>query len=342
MTTLLAYAPALDHHLDGHPENAGRMRAIMSLLRQTGALSDLIEIELQPATTEQLARVHGAELIARVGDTSRHRLGRLDADTYVTRDSDRLARMAAGAVCAGVDALATGEADNGLALVRPPGHHAERNRVGGFCLFNNVAVAAKHAQQAHGLGRVLVVDFDVHHGNGTQDIFYRDESVLFVSLHLYHPFFYPGTGAADEIGAGSAQGATINVPFGASVGDKWYLEAFRRIVWPKARQFRPDLILVSAGFDAHWIDPLAAAALSLKGYARLTQELIQMADILCEGRILFVLEGGYHLQALSYGVLNVVFALTGQDRLEDPLGNPPSAEADMAGLMDKLERIHLL
>jgi acetoin utilization deacetylase AcuC-like enzyme len=340
--TVLVYAPATNHTIQGHPENAGRMQAIMSVLQQSDGLEDLGPAEPQPATNEQLARVHSDGLIARVRDSRHKGAHLLDSDTYVTQGSYDAARLAAGGVCCAVDGIASREFDNGLALVRPPGHHAERSRVGGFCLFNNVAIAARHAQAVHGLQRILIVDFDVHHGNGTQDVFYEDGSVLLVSLHLYYPFFYPGTGAADETGRGPGQGTTVNIPFGTGAGDKWYLRAFKEILWPKARLFEPDLILVSVGFDAHWMDPLAGASLTLSGYASLTQEVITMADSLCEGRVLFVLEGGYQPQALGYGVLNVVRALAARDEVADPLGRPPSDERDMSWVLDRVKKIHLL
>jgi acetoin utilization deacetylase AcuC-like enzyme len=235
-----------------------------------------------------------------------------------------------------------GKASNGLALVRPPGHHAEHDRVGGFCLFNNIAVAARQAQAVHGLKRVLIVDYDVHHGNGTQDIFYGDDSVLFASMHIYYPFFYPGTGAAREVGRGAGRGTTVNVPFPPLVGDEGYGRAFAEVIAPCARRFQPQLILVSAGFDAHWRDPLARAGLSLTGYARLTQALLELAEELCAGRILFVLEGGYLLEALHYGILNVLYALLGRDQIVDPLGSMARPEQNVTHLLGALKELHLL
>jgi acetoin utilization deacetylase AcuC-like enzyme len=240
----------------------------------------------------------------------------------------------------------SGVANTGLALLRPPGHHAERNRVGGFCLFNNVAVAARQAQAVHGVKRVLVIDFDVHHGNGTQEIFYDDPNVLFISLHLYlSGFFYPGTGAADEIGSGSGKGTTLNVPMPLGVGDEGYLQAFTGLVRSKAEAFKPELILVSAGYDAHWADPLTpsdSTGLSLTGYARMVQEIIGMAEVLCRGRVLFVLEGGYYFPALAHGVLNTIYALLGRDRIVDPLGPAPEDGRDISQLLDSLRQRHLL
>jgi acetoin utilization deacetylase AcuC-like enzyme len=192
-----------------------------------------------------------------------------------------------------------------------------------------------------GLERVRIIDFDGHHGKGTQAGFYGDPSVLFISLHLYHDFFYPGTGAANETGSGDGARATINVPFKPLAGDKSYLKAFRRLVWPAARRFRPELILASAGYDAHWVDPLASANLSLTGLAGLVSEIVKMAEELCDEKILFVLEGGYHPVALSYGVLNTIYALTGRELIADPLGPSPQPEPDMTDLILQLERLHL-
>jgi acetoin utilization deacetylase AcuC-like enzyme len=202
-------------------------------------------------------------------------------------------------------------------------------------------VAVRHVQSELGLERVLIIDFDVHHGNGTQEVFYADPTVLFVSLHLYHDFFYPGTGAAGETGIGDGSGANINVPFRPLAGDTSYLRAIRDLVWPVARQFRPQLILVSAGYDAHWVDPLASANLSLTGLARVTAEIVQMAGELCDERVVFVLEGGYHPVALSYGVLNTAYALTGREEIADPLGPSPRPEPDTSDLILQLKRLHL-
>jgi acetoin utilization deacetylase AcuC-like enzyme len=341
MATLIAFVPASEHRLRGHPESPERLVAIRRLLDSEGVLPDLLQIEPQKATREQLLRVHSRNLVDTVRQAALSGRGRLDPDTYVTGASYQQACLAAGTVSVAAQHVVTGKTRNGIALVRPPGHHAEADRIGGFCLFNNVAVAARHVQAYLGLERVLIIDFDVHHGNGTQDVFYGDSSVLFISLHLYHDFFYPGTGAANETGSGDGAGATINVPFKPLAGDTSYLKAFRRLVWPAARRFRPELILVSAGYDAHWVDPLASANLTLTGLAGLAGEIVQMAEELCDEKILFVLEGGYHPVALSYGVLNTTYALTGREFIADPLGPTPQPEPDMTDLILQLERLHL-
>lgn len=341
MATLIALVPASEHTLRGHPEGPERLTTISRLLDDEGVLPDLLQIEPQKASREQLLQVHSKNLVDTVRQAAWSGRGHLDADTYVTAASYEQACLAAGTVCAVARHVVGGKAQNGLALVRPPGHHAETGRVGGFCLFNNVAVAARHVQADLGLERVLIIDFDVHHGNGTQEVFYNDPSVLFVSLHLYHNFFYPGTGAAGETGVGDGFGANINVPFRQLAGDTSYLKAIHKLVWPVARRFRPELILVSAGYDAHWVDPLASANLSLTGLAGIASEIVQMAGEMCQGRVVFALEGGYHSIALSYGVLNTAYVLMGREKIADPLGPSPRLEPDMTDLILQLERLHL-
>ncbi len=343
MGTALVFAPAHAHTKWNHPENHGRLAQLMPTLERFGVLADLTAVSPIAATTEQLRRVHTAAHIERVREEALRGGGVLDyGDTYVTPESYMLALQAAGGTIAAVDAIMTGQVRNGFALVRPPGHHAESDRAGGFCLFNNVAVAARHAQIVHGARRVLIVDYDVHHGNGTQHIFYDDHSVLFASLHLYNPYyFYPGIGSLSETGKGQGNGYTINVPLPPHVGDLGYGRILNELISPKAESFQPDLILVSAGFDAHWQDPLAAAGLTLTGYAHLSRALINLAERLCNGRILYVLEGGYHQTALTYGVLNALYALLAKDSIHDPLGPMPEPEQDVTDILLQLKRRHL-
>jgi len=212
----------------------------------------------------------------------------------------------------------------------------------GFCLLGNIAIGARYAQRAHNVSRVLIVDFDVHHGNGTEAMFYDDDTVLFISTHQSP--FYPGTGALKDTGVGKGEGYTINIPMSAGHGDTSYARVFEQVVWPAARRFQPEIILVSAGFDAHWTDPLAQMRLSLTGYAHLAQELMRIAQELCGGKIVFVLEGGYHLDALSHGVLNIAHTLLGDAAISDPLGAPQSKrhEPDVEPLVEQLRLIHKL
>ncbi len=344
MSTGIVYAPALAHEKIGHPECNARISRILPFLEEAGVLADLVNLEAVPATADQLERVHNRALINHVRRVSRAGGGLLDhGDTYATAESYDLARLAAGAGMTAVDAIMRGEIQNGFALVRPPGHHAEHDRVSGFCLFNNAAAAARRAQREHGARRALIVDFDVHHGNGTQDIFYRDDSVLFISIHLFAPrLFYPGTGSKREMGLGGGKGYTLNVPLSPYVGDAGYGRIFQELIRPKAAAFQPDIILVSAGFDAHWRDPLAMAGLSLTGYARLGRALLQLAEELCDGRILFILEGGYEIDVLSHGILNLFYTLLRRDTIVDPFGPMPQEEPDISSLLAELKQAHLI
>lgn len=343
MTTLLTFAPAPGHTKFQHPESYQRMVPLMPALEKSGVLSDIITIDPTPASVEQLRRVHTVNLIDYVHHVSSNGGGLLDhGDTYVTGESYELARLAAGACTKAVDSIVSGEASNGFALVRPPGHHAETDRVSGFCIFNNVAVAARQAQVEHNLKRVAIVDFDVHHGNGTQDIFFEDDSVLFISVHLFAPYFYPGIGGIHEIGIGRGKNYTLNVPLPPYVGDNGYQRVFDELIGPRLEQFAPEFLLVSAGFDAHWQDPLAMAGLSLAGYSEIARKLIGYADELCYGRILFVLEGGYHQQVLSESVINVFHALLGWNKREDLIGPMPRPEHDISALLERLKAHYLL
>jgi acetoin utilization deacetylase AcuC-like enzyme len=338
--TAFVYDPFnLRHTQEGHPENFRRLERTWSLLERDGILNYLVRVPSSPAPLDALLRVHTPQYIERLQKAALQGEGRLDPDTYVNADSYHAALLSAGGLLNVVDAVLRGQADNGFALVRPPGHHALPNWGMGFCLLSNVAIAARWAQDHHGVERVAIVDFDVHHGNGTQDIFYHDPSVLFASTHQFP--YYPGTGAATETGEGEAEGQTINVPFPAFVGDESYLETFRRLLMPAMRTFRPDLILLSAGFDAHWLDPLAHMQLSVTGYARLTETLMEIADEVCQGRLVAVLEGGYHLDVLAHCVLSTLRVLSGSEQgPSDPFGPSPNPKQNITVLLDRLKRLH--
>ena len=278
----------------GHPERLERaevMQVIASEFRRDGG--DVREP--QAATEQQVARVHDREYISLLSETS-GRATALDADTFTSPDSYEVALLAAGAAIGCVDQVLEASGRRALAMVRPPGHHAERNRAMGFCLLNNVAVAASHAR-AKGVQRVAIVDYDVHHGNGTQWSFYDDPSVLFISSHQYP--YYPGTGAATETGTGPGAGFTINLPMDAGGTDADYELAYETIAFPVLRQFRPELILISAGFDALEDDPLGGMRLSADGFARLTSTLCEIANEHSEGRVIAITEGGYDLAGLA-------------------------------------------
>jgi acetoin utilization deacetylase AcuC-like enzyme len=230
----------------------------------------------------------------------------------------------------------TSDIHSSFALIRPPGHHALPGHAKGFCLFNNVALAARHAQQ-RGLSRIMIVDFDVHHGNGTQEAFYSDPSVLFISTHQWG--IYPGTGRADEVGAGAGRGYTVNVPLTAGAGDTTFGRIAADILWPAADRFQPELLLVSAGYDAHWRDPLAGLQLSCAGYHALAGQLAAIAKRHCGGKIVFVLEGGYDLPALSHGVANTIRGALGLP-VDDPLGPAPRPESEAGRILDQVRQLH--
>jgi len=301
----------------GHPERPERIRAIRDLMahyRRDG----LVDVEPRSATAEELALNHRPEHVARIATTAGRACTALDADTPVSSQSFATAALAAGGYLRLLEAIMAGDVDNGFAFVRPPGHHAESDRAMGFCLFNNVAIGA-HWLRTHGVGRILIVDWDVHHGNGTQDSFYDDADTLYVSTHQYP--FYPGTGAAREIGRGAAAGRTLNVPLPAGCGDDEYVAAFTDLVAPVARQFRPEFVLISAGFDADHRDPLAGMQATEEGFRAMTRVLMRVAYESAGGRVAAVLEGGYDLEALRAAVPAVLDELAGTTLVE-PLATP--------------------
>lgn len=338
MTGYVYHPIYLEHTRIGHPENHHRLEAIMGLLREKGVLSRLHAIEPRPISMKLLEEVHTPHYIKLVRDMAERGGGHLDMDTYMGPRSYEAALMAAGGVVEAVRAVLDGEVDNAFALVRPPGHHALPARGMGFCIFNNVALAARYALGRSEVERVLIVDFDVHHGNGTQAIFYHDPAVFYFSTHQYP--HYPGTGYLTDIGEGKGKGYTANVPMRGWVGDEGYRRIFEEVLWPLAHRYRPDLVLVSAGFDAHWADPLASMLLSISGYARLARILKAIADELCKGRIVFALEGGYKLEVLSHCVLNAFYVLLGEEKVVDPLGPSPHEEHPVDGLLETLKEIH--
>jgi acetoin utilization deacetylase AcuC-like enzyme len=301
--TGLVFHPAfLEHDMGtGHPESPGRLRAIMRQLEQSGTLMRMTRVEPRKAEDEWITQVHTSSYVASL---NRHApsSGRvsLDPDTSMSPGSLTAAYLAAGGLLAGVDAIMVGQVDHVFCAVRPPGHHAEAGRAMGFCLFNNVAIAARYVQKKYGLSRVLIVDWDVHHGNGTQHSFEDDPSVLFFSAHQYP--HYPGTGRADERGRGSGEGFTINVPMDAGEDDEAYHAVFLKALVPAADAFKPEFVIISAGFDAHKDDPLASMGLTEAGYADLTSIVVGIAKRHAKGRILSSLEGGYNLAALAASV----------------------------------------
>lgn len=340
MTTAYVYDPLnLAHTQYGHPENAQRLKRTWALLQEDGIVDDLPHVKSTPASPAALTAVHTARYVEQLEKMSEAGGGRLDPDTYVTADSYEAARLAAGGLLNLTDGVLRGELDNGFALVRPPGHHARPMRGMGFCLLGNVAIAARYAQQVHGVERVAIVDFDVHHGNGTQEMFYDDGSVLFFSIHQYP--YYPGSGDLNETGSGAGAGKTVNVPFPAGVGDAGYVAAIREVLAPLARRHQPELFLLSAGYDAHWQDPLAQHRVTIGGYATMVAEIMALADELCQGRLVCTLEGGYNLEVLPHAILTTLRVLRGDGRgISDPVGDAPGAEKDAAATLTAVKALH--
>jgi acetoin utilization deacetylase AcuC-like enzyme len=303
-------------HLEGdtgHPERPERLTAVVGGLETAGLLTTLARIPARPATDDELALAHDRSYVELVKRELANVQGVKElstGDTDVTRESLAAARAAAGGVLNAADAVASGRMKNAFCAVRPPGHHATRNRGMGFCIFNNVAIAARYLQKVHGIRRVLIVDFDYHHGNGTQDIFYDDDSVFYFSTHHYGA--YPGTGSAAETGTGKGLGTTLNVPLPPGASDAQILAAFEQQLVPAARRFKPDFILVSAGFDGMRNDLLGQFDITPQGYAAITRVIVRLADELCQGRIVSVLEGGYRLEGLAESVAAHVRVLRGE------------------------------
>ena len=358
MTTALIYDPIFLEHLTPpkHPERPQRLEMAIKVLEALDWLQrdGLVQIPPREATEDELAAVHDrayirqikevAEEVAREAQQGGRKTRFFATDTYISAQSYAAAIKAAGAPLTAIDAITSGEVDNAYCLVRPPGHHALPDEAMGFCLFNNVAVAAQYALDRHGLERVMIIDYDVHHGNGTQDIFYTDPRVLYFSVHQAP--FYPGTGHSDERGEGAGLDTTINVPLPATVGYEVYEPVFRQVMAHAADRFDPQLILVSAGFDAHWNDPLGQMNLSTAGFAQLTKIIIDLAQTLCNGRLVMVQEGGYNLDVMGSAVATCINLLLGDDAAVDSLGAGPDAEKEFhlnaEVLVAELRRIHKL
>jgi acetoin utilization deacetylase AcuC-like enzyme len=331
-------APRFADHLTppGHPERVERFEVMQVVVDEFRARGGNV-LTPRPVTEEQLRRVHDADYIARIRQTA-GRATQLDPDTYTSPLTCEAALLAAGAVVEAVDHVLGGvTSTRAIAVVRPPGHHAERDKAMGFCLFNNVAVGAAHAR-ARGLSRVAVVDYDVHHGNGTQWSFYADASVLFVSSHQFP--FYPGTGAVDEIGSDAGLGFTVNLPVAAGATDADIERLYAQVALPILRQFRPELILLSAGFDAHEDDPLGGMRLTTGCFGRLTSAIAGIADECCQGRLVAVTEGGYDLKALADSLRVTMDALENTVRLkpDTPSAPAPRAAATIAAVTPHLAK----
>lgn len=353
MTTALIYDPIFLEHITppDHPERPQRVEMAMAVLEALHWLErdGLVRLTPRSATVDELATIHERAYIQEVqeasqqaGATGERHSSFFATDTYVSARSYEAACKAAGAALTAIDAMMKDEIANAYCLVRPPGHHALPEAAMGFCLFNNVAIAARYALDVYGLERVMIVDYDVHHGNGTQEVFYEDPRVLYFSIHQAP--FYPGTGLSDERGKGAGLGTTINVPLPAKAGFDTYEAVFRQVLAPAADRFQPQLMLVSAGFDAHWDDPIGEMYLSTAGFAQLTQVLIEQAKTLCAGRLILVQEGGYSLDVMGACVATCINLLLGDDAAVDSLGPAPDLafRINTDVLIAELRRIHQL
>jgi acetoin utilization deacetylase AcuC-like enzyme len=330
MNTAYTWVPSPEHEYEDHPEHPGRLAELEARLASFRAE----RMEAAPATRDEIARVHSLRVIETV-ETSRRGPEIIDyAPTFVTPTSFDDALLASGATLRGVRAVWAGEAANAFAIVRPPGHHAEPNRAMGFCLFNNIAIAARDLLE-RGAARVLVVDYDAHHGNGTEAAFWNEARLAYLSTHQWG--IYPGTGSMND--APHARGRIVNVPLPAYAGDACFAQISEQIITPFIRTFRPEMILVSAGFDSHWDDPLTSLGLSSAGFYSISKRLVELANEHSNGKIVFVLEGGYRPRNVSNGSAAVFAALTGES-FADPGDPSPHREPDIAQMVDAIRAWH--
>jgi acetoin utilization deacetylase AcuC-like enzyme len=332
----------IEHITDNyHPENPNRLRSIYAMLGQKDMEGLFTEIPPRLATREELEMAHLPSYVDLIASTAGQPARRLDPDTVASPKSFEAACLAAGGVLEAIEAVTQGKADNAFALVRPPGHHAERNRAMGFCIFNNIAIGAKYVMKAHGAERILIIDWDVHHGNGTQNAFYEDPRVLYFSTHRYG-FFYPGTGDPAEVGSGKGEGFTVNVPMSPGSGDADYGNVFLHLLKPIALSYKPQLILVSAGFDTYSRDPLGGMRMTENGYARLTNIIMDIAQRSCGGKIIIALEGGYDLDGLATSVKAVLKELRGDSTIDiaECEGNERNGYVNIEDGLEKLRGYH--
>jgi acetoin utilization deacetylase AcuC-like enzyme len=343
--TGIAYSEAFLGHDTGarHPERPERLRAIVSHLRAVGTFDKLEVWEPAPADEETLGLIHSSAHIRAMRELTARGGGRIDADTLASAGSWEAALRAAGGLVEAVDRVSAGSLDNAFCLVRPPGHHATADQAMGFCLFNNVALGAAWLIVSGRARRIAILDYDVHHGNGTQDAFYSRDDVLYISSHQFP--LYPGTGHWRETGVGQGEGYTLNLSLPPGCGDEVYAAALEQIVEPAVRRYQPDFILVSLGFDAFWRDPLASLRLSIGGaYAPLVRSACELAGDLCQGRLVMALEGGYDLEALAYGTDAACRLLLGDQPAADPLGPPPDqlSAREVQPLLRSIGALHKL
>ncbi len=321
-----------------HPENPKRLEVIYEMLEDSDVKGKFVEIEPREATREEICYIHSPEYVDMIASTEGKPHVTLDPDTSTCEKSYRVALLAAGGLCEAIKGVIEGKVENAFALIRPPGHHAERSRAMGFCIFNNVAIGARYAQKIHSLEKILIADWDLHHGNGTQHAFEYDPTVLYFSTHQYP--YYPGTGAFEECGMGEGRGFTVNVPLSYGYGDSEYAEIYRSILLPIALEFNPDLVLVSAGFDIYEGDPLGSMSVTPNGFAAMARILMQIAERCCNGRLVITLEGGYNLNGLRQSVKAVLKELSDLS-FTDPDNIAEKARRDMVDrVIKRAKEIH--
>jgi acetoin utilization deacetylase AcuC-like enzyme len=313
-----------------HPERPERLKILLDLAAELDPERFRL-LSPRIASREEVEYCHGSEYLELLESTSETNRYALDGDTVTCRDSFGVGLLAVGGFLELLDMIAAGECRNGFALVRPPGHHALRDRAMGFCLFNTVAIGAHHIKRRHGAERILIMDWDVHHGNGTQDAFYQKPWVLYLSTHQYP--YYPGTGAIEDVGIGKGEGYTVNIPLPGGCGDQEYLRVFKEIAVPVADRYKPDWILVSAGFDPHQRDPLGGMAVTERGFGIMASVLVDLAEKHAGGKIAFLLEGGYDLKALKGSVAAVLREMAGEQKSRTP---PPAGGEKIQPLIHKI------
>ncbi len=329
----------IDHRTgDFHPESHRRLEFIYDMLNDADMKGDYVDVPVREATEDELLYIHSKDYISMVAATAGKSRSYLDADTQTSSGSYQAALLAVGGLCNAIKMVHSGEINNAFALVRPPGHHAERSRGMGFCLFNNVAIGAVYAQRELGLKRILIADWDLHHGNSTQHCFEDDPSILYFSTHQYP--YYPGTGSFTEVGSGEGEGYTINVPLSTGYGDAEYIAIYRQILQPIALGFKPDLVLASVGFDIHKDDPLGGMSITPLGFAALTHILMEIARLSCDGKLVLTLEGGYNLQGLRDSVKAVLKELRGETTAEDRDWSDDGDKRILDPVLDEVKSIH--
>jgi acetoin utilization deacetylase AcuC-like enzyme len=337
-TGIVRHRKYMEHWMgEYHPESPMRLEAIYAMLDEPDMAGKFSEVPVVPADKKDIMRVHSAGYVGRIESTAGVECTYLDPDTQASAASYDAAMLAAGGICRAVAMVHSSELKNAFALVRPPGHHAEKAQAKGFCLFNNVAVGARYAQEMLHVSRILIVDWDLHHGNGTQHAFEEDPSVLYFSTHQYP--YYPGTGAFDEVGRGKGEGFTVNVPLTIGYGDGEFLSIYQELLRPIALEYQPELILVSAGFDTFYGDPLGGMNVTSKGFAGLTRVIMDIADACCDGKAVFTLEGGYNVMGERDSVKEVLKELSGLS-VTNPQDLMALANAEMMDfLLARVKRI---